>query len=150
MVILSVGWSTRINRLARIAVLVYCAVLVIIPLSYLHVEDLLPITDLLTSQSPHQTDLIILIHEALFAHLCNTTDYLYGSVDRLFDQFIVQPSERHSPDLMALKKCLLLLSLLVYALYAVRRYSRKRGKTLPQTIFCYRLFDHSPPFLFSL
>ncbi len=150
MVISCVGWTNHMNRLARIALVVYCAVLVIIPLSYLHVEDLFPIIGFLALETHQETDILVLIHEALFAHLCNTTDYLNGSVDRLCDQFIVQANAMLSLDIMAPKKFLQLLALLVSVLYAVRRYAIKRGKALPQTIFCYRLFDHSPPFLFSL
>ena len=55
-VILSVGWSKRMNNLARIALVLYCIVLTILPLSNLHVEDLLPDTNILTDLVHQETD----------------------------------------------------------------------------------------------
>lgn len=39
------------NRLAGMTLLLYCSELTIMPLSYLHFEDLLPVKDLFSSQS---------------------------------------------------------------------------------------------------
>jgi hypothetical protein len=94
-----------------------------------------------------ETDLLILIHEVLFAHLCNVTDHLCSPVDRICGPPLARAALKLFQDFMALKPCLLSLALLASAFYTVRRYSITKGKTLPQTIFCYRLFDHSPPFL---
>lgn len=149
-VISRVDWSKRMNSFSRMVLVLYCVVLSIIPLSNLHVEDLLPDTNLLTNQSHQEIDLLVLIHEALFTHLCNITDHLYRAVDRMSDYLTDQTSERLFPDVMALKPCLMSLALLAYAFYAARRYLLKRSSALPQTTFCYQLFDHSPPSLTSL
>jgi hypothetical protein len=132
------------------ALVVYCVVLLIIPLTYLHVEDLLLDNSILMDLAHQETDLLVLIHEALFVHLRNLTDHLYRPVDRICDQLIDQTNERVFPDVMALKPCLLSLALLASAICTLRRYSFRKGRTLPQTIFCYRLFEHSPPLLYSL
>jgi hypothetical protein len=150
MVILSVGWSKRMNNLARMALLVYCAVLTIMPLSNLHVEDLLSNTNLLADLVHQKTDLLVLIHEVLFAHFRNLTDHLYRPVDRICGHLIDQTSEWHVADGMALRPSFFSLGLLASAFYSVRRYSLRKSKTQPHTIFCYRLFEHSPPILYSL
>lgn len=147
---MSVDLSKRMRDLAKIILVFYCAVLTIMPLSCLHVEDLLPATALLTSQAHLQTDLIVLIHEALYAHLRNATDYLFGSVAWLFDQLIFQMSETLFLDGVGMTESLLSLNVLVAVLSMALKYVYKRGKTLSRTILCYRLFLHSPPALYSL
>ncbi len=148
MFILTVGWSKRMNSLSKMALVLYCIVLTIIPLAKLHVEDLLPDRALLTSQSHQETDLVVLIHQVFFAHLCNISDHFMRSVKRIFYCLIDHTGERLFPEGIALKLCLLSLALLAYVSYAARRYSSKRGNAFPQTIFCYRLFEHSPPSLY--
>lgn len=150
MVILNMNLIKRMNSLSRITLVLYCVVLTIIPLSNLHVEDILPDTNFLTSQSHQKTDLLVFIHEALFVHLCNMTDHLNRSVNRISDHLTYQTSESLFPCAMALKPRLLSLAILAYAFYLARGYLVKRNTALPQTTFCYQLFDHSPPFLNSL
>jgi len=148
MFILTVGWSKRMNSLSKIALVLYCVVLTIIPLTNLHVEDIHPDTYLLMSQLHQETDLVVLIHEVLFAHLRNIAEHFNRLPDRAFN-LIEQESERRFPHYMTLKLCLLSLGIMAYMSYGARRDSLNWGKTLPQTIFCYRLFGHSPPPLYS-
>jgi len=150
MVILCVSWNRRMNRFTKMALVLYCTVLLIIPLSYLHLENLLQDNTILTNQEHQEINLLVIIHEVLFAHLRNITDHLSRSAERAFEQLIDQTPELLFPDVTALRPCLLSLALLSYVLYTVRRYIAQKGKALPHTVFCYRLFDHSPPHLFSL
>ena len=148
MVISCVGLSKRINSLASIALVLYSVILIIMPLTFLHVEDTFSITAFLASQS-YPVNLIVLIHEALFAHLRNAADYLYGSLGWLFDQLAASTSERLFLCDSALQLHFLTLVFWMNVVCRALRYVYKRGKALSQTISCFRLFLHSPPLLHS-
>lgn len=148
MFIFTVGWTKRINSLSKMALVLYCLVLAIIPLTNLHVEDLPLDTYLLSSQRHQETDLVILIHEVLFAHLRNISDHLTRSVNGICHCLMDQPGQRLFPYGSALKLCLLPVALLSYVSCSARRYSSKGDNSPPQTIFCHRLFVHSPPSLY--
>ncbi|MBI5848819.1 MAG: hypothetical protein HZB31_12905 [Nitrospirae bacterium] len=133
------------SRLAGIALIVYCAVLAIMPLSYLHIEEFFPVTALLTSPSHQETDPVVLIHEVLFAHLRNITEQQNRQFDRLFN-ITEHGSERLLLNVSVLKLGLLSL-ILAYVFNAAWRYSFERGKALPQVFFSYQFPYHSPPSL---
>lgn len=139
--------NIRMSRCARIVIVLYSIVLLMIPISNLHVEGLLlPFSYVVSDNYYHETDLLILIHEILFVHLSDLTDYLYRSVELSIDHFIVCVSDKNCLDHTNGIPCLLSSALLPCFIYTLRRYSVKRKKTLPQTEFSFRLFEHSPPF----
>lgn len=145
----SVGLNESIKRYSKMALVLYCTILLLIPLSYLHIEKSLQDINILTNSQYQDNGLLVLIHEALFAHLCNITDHRNSEAGRILDYLVDQTSKGLFPDAMALQLYLLLPVLQTYFFSAVRICSLRRRKALPHTIFCPRLFEHSPPFFYS-
>ena len=151
MLISFVGWSKCKNSLSIMALVIYCLILSIIPLSNLHMEgSFLPAEYLLTERTSHETDLMILIHEVLFAYLCHTMEHLYSQTDRVPENLIGPTSENLPFDIMALMPYRMLLALFTFASYVARRFSLRHVNAVLQPVFCYRLIYHSPPFPHSL
>ena len=135
------------NRLAVMALVIYCIVLSFIPLSNLHIESpLLSEYRLLANHEYRETEVMILIHQVLFAYLSNALEHLYRPIDCI-DEHAAGKTDESLPDSIALNPHLMSLVLFVFAHFVARIFTLRSSLALLQPLFCYRLQYHSPPLL---
>jgi len=138
-----VSCNPAIKIVSGIALLLYCIILSVIPLSDLHVEYCEPSTILVSSPECENNDLVVFIHELLSIHLSNAADYHYRAVVR--SSHFGMRTDMALPVASDVDRYDALMVLLSLAL-CLRRYlyhDMTKGSALSLRYF--RFLTHSPP-----